>query len=309
MSTGTLAGARGRGIHWTSWELDGAQPADGVVAIAHGFGEHSGRYEHVASALVRHGFAVYALDHHGHGRSEGTRARISFADAVADLDQLVSLATEQCPGRPVFLLGHSMGGALALRYAMAHGDRLSGLIVSAPLVEVEGRAVAKLMGRLLGAAAPGLPVARLDPNLVSRDPGVVSAYVEDPLVHHGPVPAGTAAEFLRHAATLPDDVSRITLPALLMYGTGDRLCAPSGAVMVSERIGAEDLTVRAYPDLYHEILNEPERERVIGDLIGWLGDRARADRARGDRAPGDQPGSESSSSSVPLQKAPASESR
>ncbi len=275
LSIGSFTGARGRRIAWTSWPRDDEDPARvrAVVVIAHGFGEHSGRYTHVAEQLQAEGCAVYALDHHGHGRSEGRRARISFADAVADLDQLVSLAVAEHPGAPVFLLGHSMGGALALRYAIAHGERLSGLIVSAPLVEVEGRAGAKLMGRLLGTVAPGLPLARLDPNLVSRDPEVVRTYVQDPLVHHQPLPAGTVAEFLRHAATLPADVSRVTVPTLLMYGTADRLCAPAGAVLVSERIGASDLTTRAYDGLYHEILNEPEREQVMGDLVGWLRER------------------------------------
>ena len=275
LTTGSFPGARGRRISWRDYELEGA-PARGVVVIAHGFGEHSGRYEHVAERLQREEYAVYALDHHGHGKSEGTRGRISFADAVSDLDRLFDLAAERHPDQPVFLLGHSMGGALALRYALAHGERLTGLILSGPLVQVEGRTAARLMGRFLGVVAPNLPVARLDPNLVSRDPAVVRAYVEDPLVFHKPLPAGTVSEFLRHAATLPGDVPGITVPTLLMYGTADGLCDPRGAVLVSERIGASDLTTIPYEGLYHEILNEPERERVVDDLAAWLAVRTPA---------------------------------
>jgi acylglycerol lipase len=270
MTSGTFAGTGDRSIHWTSWEPAHPESAGGLVVIVHGFGEHSGRYGHVADRLTRDGWTVFALDHHGHGRSEGPRGRISFPDAVADIDRLVDLSVERRPGLPLFLLGHSMGGALALRYALAHPDRLSGLILSGPLVQVEGRAAAQLLGRVLGRLVPNLPLARLDPNLVSRDPGVVRAYVEDPLVFHQPLPAATVSEFLRHAATLPAEVDRIRLPTLLMYGTEDRLCAPQGAVLVSRRIGASDLTTKPYDGLYHEILNEPERERVLDDVCGWL---------------------------------------
>lgn len=269
LSLNSFTGAQGRTISWRTWEDDQAQ-ARGVVVIAHGFGDHSARYEHVAERLVREGYAVYALDHHGHGRSDGRRGRISFADAVEDINRLVDLAAGQHPDRPVFVLGHSMGGSLALRYALAHGSRLTGLIVSGPLVQVEGRPAAKLLGRLLGAVAPNLPVARLDPNLISRDPEVVHAYVEDPLVHHDPIPAGTVSEFLRYAETLPEDVPGIAVPTLLLYGTADRLCDPRGAELVAERIGATDLTSIPYEGLHHEILNEPEREQVLDDLIGWL---------------------------------------
>jgi acylglycerol lipase len=290
MSTGTFPGTRGRSIHWASWE-PAERSAIGVIVIIHGFGEHCGRYQHVADRLTRAGWAVLALDHHGHGRSDGRRGRISFPDAVTDIDRLVDDAVARHPGLPVFMLGHSMGGALALRYALVHGDRLEGLILSGPLVQVEGRAAAKLLGRALGRLAPGLGVTRLDPNLVSRDPEVVGAYVEDPLVFHDPLPAGTVSEFLRHAATLPAEVNQIRLPTLLMYGTRDRLCAPQGAVLVSQRIGAEDLTTRSYEGLYHEIFNEPERERVLDDVCGWLAAHAGSVS---------HPASESSSNRVPL---------
>jgi lysophospholipase len=253
-----------------------AVPARGKVIIAHGFGEHGGRYGYVAERLAREGYLVFAPDHHGHGRSEGTRGRISFPEAVADLDRLVDMAHDPPDELPVFMLGHSMGGALALRYALEHADRLAGLILSGPLVQVEGRAAAKLLGRILGTVAPGLPLARLDANLVSRDPEVVRAYVEDPLVFHEPLPAGTVSEFLRHAATLPGEVDRVRLPTLLMYGSEDGLCDPRGAVLISQRIGSSDLTTKSYDGLYHEILNEPEQERVLGDLCSWLAARVAA---------------------------------
>lgn len=270
---GTFRGAGERQIYWRSW-LTPDEPR-AIVVIAHGFGEHSGRYEQLGERLRAEGYEVYTLDHHGHGRSAGPRGRVSISAAVDDLDQLVLLAQARHPQADVFLLGNSMGGAIALRYTMDHGHRLAGLVLSGPLAEVDGRAVAKALARMLGALAPGLPVARIDPKSISRDRAVVAAYEFDPLVFDK-VPAGTAVEFIRHADTLPDDVRSVTLPTLVMYGTEDRLCAPAGAEMIARRIGSADVTVTPYTGLYHEIFNEPEREQVIDELLGWLGARVPA---------------------------------
>lgn len=123
-----LRGAGGLRIYWQSWAGQSAPRA--VVVIAHGASEHSGRYRHVAERLVGEGYAVYALDHRGHGRSGGPRPVIDrMENAVADLDSLIVLAADAHPGSQVFLLGHSMGGAISLRYAMAHQERLAGLIL------------------------------------------------------------------------------------------------------------------------------------------------------------------------------------
>jgi acylglycerol lipase len=271
-----LTGAGGRQIFWRTWTPDAARTA--VVVLAHGAGEHSGRYEHVAARLVAAGYAVYALDHRGHGRSEGPRALIERVDlAVADLDQLVVLAGVANPGAPVFLLGHSMGAMIALRYAPVHQDRLSGLILSGALAALKDvPAPLRLIGRLLSAVAPRTPLIAIDPAQVSRDPAVVEDYRNDPLVHHGKLPARTAAEIADTVGALPSTVGAITVPTLIMYGTADGLCPPAGSVMLGERIGSADRTVRAYDGLFHEILNEPERETVLDDICGWLSARAAA---------------------------------
>jgi lysophospholipase len=268
---GTFAGSRGREIFWRCWRPDDAPTA--VVVLAHGLGEHSGRYQHVAERLTGAGYALYALDHHGHGRSAGRRALVSYADALADLDQLVTLAESREPPVKRFLMGHSMGGGFSLRYAMDYGDRVSGLILCSPLAAVAGRAASKAIGRLLGPILPNVPVAGLDPSQLCRDPAFVAAYVADPLVNHRGIPIGTVAEILRQVDALPAEVPRVTLPTLLMYGTGDLITAPSGAVMVSQRIGTSDLTTTPYEGLYHELLNEPERETVIEQLLGWIAAR------------------------------------
>jgi acylglycerol lipase len=271
-----LTGAGGRRTFWRTWTPDDAPPA--VVVLAHGAGEHSGRYEHVAERLVDAGYAVYALDHRGHGRSDGPRALIERVDlAVADLDQLVVLAVVANPGVPVFLLGHSMGAMIGLRYTAIHQDRLAGLILSGALAALEEvPAALRMIGKLLSAVAPRTPLIAIDPSLLSRDPAVVEAYRRDPLVHHGKLPARTAAEIADTVEALPGTVGVITVPALILYGTADRLCPPAGSVMLGERVGSADRTVKAYDGLFHEIFNEPEREAVLDDVCGWLSARAGA---------------------------------
>jgi acylglycerol lipase len=272
----SFTGSRGVRIAWRSWLPPG--PPRALVVVVHGAGEHSGRYEHVAAALVSAGYGVSALDHRGHGRSEGTRALIERVDhAVADVDQLVGLALDANPGAQVFVLGHSMGGLIALRYALAHQDRLAGLILSGTLAAIEDvPAALRMLGRLLSTLAPATPLIAIDPELVSRDPAVVAAYRSDPLVHHGKLPARTAAEIADAVERLASTVGDIHLPTLVLYGTADGLCPPAGSVMLGERIGSSDITVKAYDGLFHEILNEPERAAVLDDVLAWLDARVGA---------------------------------
>ncbi len=169
-ATEMVPGAGGLRIFRQCWSPDAVAGADagpgvrGAVVIVHGAGEHSGRYEHVAQRLVDDGFAVFALDHRGHGRSAGARALIDrLANAVADLDDLVGAAVERHPGRPVFMVGHSMGGALAVQYALAHQQRLAGLALSGALASLDAApAPARLIARGLSVLAPRLGLIAVD---------------------------------------------------------------------------------------------------------------------------------------------------
>jgi len=277
--TGSFTGVGGLGIHWRAWLPSGTPHA--VVLIAHGAAEHSGRYEWVAERLTERGFAVLALDHRGHGRSDGPRAYVDRLDhAVADLHALVRLAAAREPGAPLFVLGHSMGGLVALAYALRHQDELAGLVLSAPLAALEVAAPARIAARALGTVAPRLPLAKIDGSTVSRDPAVVAAYDADPLNHRGALPARTVAELLAATAALPERLPELRLPLLVVYGTGDRLVDPAASRLVDARAGSADKTLTAYEGLYHEVLNEPERDQVLDEIAAWIEARTGEPMAR-----------------------------
>jgi lysophospholipase len=266
----TFAGAAGAEIYCQAWLPDGEPRA--ALVIAHGFGEHSARYGHVGAKLADAGYAVYALDHRGHGRSQGNRAMLDQWERVLDdLGVLIGKARERDPAAPVFLLGHSMGGAIALSYALRHQDQLAGLALSGAVSAMEvASPVLRIAARVLSRVAPGLGVYKVDSALVSRDPQVVRAYDADPLVHHGKMPARTAAELAAAVDAFDAGLPSLTLPLLLMHGTADEIVPAGGTKMVAERAGSADKTLKLYHGLYHEILNEPEQGDVIRDLLEWL---------------------------------------
>ncbi|MGH3599799.1 MAG: lysophospholipase, partial [Pseudonocardiaceae bacterium] len=208
-----------RSAYWQAWLP--TEQARAVVVVVHGFAEHSARYAHIGTRLAGAGFATYAADHRGHGRTDGRRANIERMELVVDdLRSFVRFAVEHHPGLPVFMVGHSLGGLIALQYATGPDTPLDGLVLSGPLVQVTVRsAVLKRVAGVLSAVLPDLGVASLDAEAISRDPEVVRAYREDPLVHHGKVPARTGAEMLVTTQLLRARLPRLSLPLLLLHGT------------------------------------------------------------------------------------------
>ena len=271
---GRLAGAGGIELYWQAW-LPEAEPR-AVVVVAHGASEHSSRYAHVAERLAAGGYGVYALDHRGHGRSEGKRAQLGRLDhVIADLRRFVDLAAERHPGAPVFLLGHSMGGGIATTYTIRHQDTLTGLVLSAPVADPDAAgAVTRGVSKVLSALAPDLGVYSVDAGLVSRDPEVVRRYEEDPLVYHGKLPARTVSELTAAVRRFPAEVPGLRLPLLVMHGDADGLVPVAGSRMIHERAGSDDKTIRIWEGLYHEILNEPEQDQVMDVVVAWLDERA-----------------------------------
>ncbi len=259
-------------IYRQAWVPDDAARA--AVVIVHGLGEHSGRYRHVAEHLVNFGCAVYAMDHRGHGKSEGPRAVVDrFANAVQDIDQVVELARGEQHGKPVFMIGHSMGGALALSYTLQHADKLKGLILSGPAVALDGAPPhLRPLSKLLSVIAPRAGMFAIPPTTVSRDQSVVSDYASDPLNHHGKVPARTLAEIVQFVEWLPAAATELRLPLLIQHGSKDVLAGLSGSQMLMRTVASQDKTLKVYDELFHEIYNElPEdRARVLADLKDWI---------------------------------------
>lgn len=264
-----FTGAGGVAIFATSW-LPESTPRDHLV-LAHGYAEHLGRYSAVAEFLTAAGYAVHALDHRGHGKSGGPRAVIdSFAKADADIDTLVDKVRALSGLERIKLVGHSMGGSLALNYALNHPDKLSGLVLSGPAVGGGLPKAQALLLALISRIAPALGMIELDGDAVSRDPKVVADYKADPLVFRGKVPARTAREMMHAVTTYPPRVGAMRLPCLLMHGSADTLVRADDAHPVFEAIASSDKTVRIFDGLYHEIFNEPERLEVLGLVKDWL---------------------------------------
>ena len=269
----SFTGVGGLEIFTRSW-LPAADPR-AVVVIAHGVSEHLGRYEHVAERLVEAGYAVEALDHRGHGRSQGDRAVIDrMQRAVDDLASFVIRAGAEHAGEKVFLLGHSMGGCISLELALQRPKLLDGLILSAPAAALESASPVELfLGRILSAVAPRTGVFEVDSGTVSRDPEVVADYDADPLGYHGKLPARTVSEMAGVIKAFPARVPSLELPLLVMLGTDDRLVPPAAGRMVEELAASADKRLIEYDGLYHEILNEPEKGKVMDDLVAWLDER------------------------------------
>ncbi len=269
--TGVQAGAGGAALHVQSWRP--AADARGTLVLLHGLAEHSGRYAELTARLVARGLAVYALDHRGHGRSAGPRANIGRFDwLVADAAARIRCARAEQPGKPVVLLGHSMGGAVALATALAHPGLVQALALSAPAVGADP-AVPRLrlaLARVLSAVAPSTGVLRLPSDALSRDPRVGADYDRDPLVFRGAVPARSLVELLAAMTRLHAGAPGLRMPVLVQHGTDDRLVPLRFTEPVYARLGSADRTIRRYAGLYHEIFNEPERGEVFADLEGWL---------------------------------------
>ncbi|MEV5430385.1 lysophospholipase [Streptomyces sp. NPDC052701] len=260
-----LTGTRGT-VAAREWSSGGR--ARYVALVVHGYGEHVGRYEGLADALVRHGAAVHGADHTGHGRSAGERAVIEdFEDVVTDVHTLAESARAAHPGLPVVMIGHSMGGLIAARYAQRHGGALAALVLSGPVI---GRW--ETPARLLAHAEAhgGIPDVPVSPAALSRDRAVGAAYAADPLVWHGPMKRPTVEAFARTLRTVSEGGAVDGLPLLWLHGGDDRLVPPSGSRVGVEELSGGEATARIYPGARHEVFNETNREHVLADTKDFL---------------------------------------
>ncbi|MFB3117394.1 MAG: lysophospholipase [Myxococcota bacterium] len=263
-----LPGATGHLLFRRSWL---PRTSERIIVLVHGYGEHSGRYEQTASDLARAGFEVHAYDHQGHGRSGGTRCHVRrFEHLLDDLEGFVAAVRAERPALPIVVVGHSMGGLLVAAYASQRNPQVAGVVTSAAALAIpEDLSRARVIAvRGLKWLAPRLSLAsKLDPNALSRDPEVVRAYLEDPLVQRK-ITASLASGML--SAMKRSAAAAVRVPMLLLHGEDDRICPVAGSRSFFEQLTVTQRGLRTYPGLRHEIFNEPERAAVLDDLVGWI---------------------------------------
>ncbi len=271
MITRRFSSADGTSLCADVYDPSDAGPGRGLLVLVHGFGEHRGRYHDTAGFLAQQGYQVACLDLRGHGESGGTRAYVErFADYLQDVEAVIK---EMGAQDPVLLVGHSMGGLVALNYVLRHPERVRALALSSPFLGLKLKVPVwkRWLAQACSSVLPTLKVpSDLDPALLSHDPQVVAAYARDPLV----VRHATArwfTEVLAAQAEVLRAAPRVSVPTLFLCAGDDRVVDAAVSQRVFDRLpGSIDKMMTLYPGLYHEIFNEVERDRVLQDLATWL---------------------------------------
>jgi alpha-beta hydrolase superfamily lysophospholipase len=268
---GTFKGIRDATIYYQCWLPEGESKA--VLLIVHGLAEHSGRYMNVVNYFVPLGYAIYGVDHVGHGKSGGTRVHVErFEDFTDTLKIYFDMVRNWQPDKPIFLVGNSMGGLIGPVYLLDHQAELTGAVLSGPSVKVPDTIspITIFVGKVISALMPKFGLIGLEAEGVSRDPAVVQAYVSDPLVWHGKITARLSAELVKAMQRVTAEATKITLPILIVQGSADKLVDPKGAQMLYDTVSSVDKAIKIYDGLYHEVYNEPEHDQVLGDVKAWL---------------------------------------
>lgn len=269
----TIDSTKGAKIFVRSWQPP--DPPKAIVVLCHGFNAHSGLYLWTAEQFVQRGYAVYALDLRGRGKSSGERFYVEdIADYVADVAATITLAKSRNPGLKVFLLGHSAGGVVTATYTLDNQKELAGFICEdfAFQVPAPGFLISALKG--LSHIAPHLPVLKLKNADFSRDPAVVAALDADPLIANETQPALTIAALARADERLMTSFPEITIPVFIMHGTADKATVPAGSQYFFDHVGSADKTLKLYEGHYHDLLADLGKEEVLGDIIAWVDKRA-----------------------------------
>lgn len=270
--THTLNAPDGAKLHYYAWLPETAPKA--VLLIVHGYGEHAGRYAHVAEQLVEDGFAVYGIDHRGHGKSDGERVFFnSMEQPVEDLRHFHSQLKKKHEGLAFYMFGHSMGSIISLMYALHYQDDLKALVISGTATNAEetSNPVMVSVGQLVATVSPK---TRLLPSLpasvLSTDEEMVKRYDADPLNDRGSMRIGIASQMIQSGRMIRANAKKLTLPLLILHGEEDQLTPISGSRAIHASASSPDKTLITYPTMRHEVVNERDRQRVIGDIRTWL---------------------------------------
>ena len=264
-----LDGAGGVKIFIRSWRP--AAPPRGVIVISHGFNSHSGQYAWAAQQFMAKGFAVYAADLRGRGKSEGERFFVSkIGEYLGDVDLAVKLAKSREPGLPVFMLGHSAGGVIACTYALAHQTELAGLICESFAYRVPAPDLALDTLSWIGTWVPKLGVLKLKNADFSRDASAVATLNADPLIANETQPAATVRALWQADKQLKASFPKITLPVLILHGSLDKATVPAGSQFFHATAGSKDKTLKIYDGHFHDLLADTGKEDVMADIQAWI---------------------------------------
>ena len=258
-------------LYYQGWLPEGEVRA--VIQISHGLAEHGGRYINVVKQLVPLGFAVYAIDNIGHGRSSGPRAHVNrFEDFLTAQKLITKEIKQRHPGKKFFLLGHSMGGLIAAIYLLEHQDEFDGAVLSSPFVTVPAFVTdfTVFLAKVFSALAPKARLQEIPADGISRDPQEVQVYLDDPLVFKGKSTARMGAELLWGMQIIKAERSKIRLPLLIMHGTADFLAQPDETKNMFAEVSSTDKTLKLYEGYLHELFNEKDKEVPLSDLQAWL---------------------------------------
>jgi len=264
-------GATGNQLYYQSWLPE--QDPKAILIIAHGLAEHGGRYHHVANYFVKRNYGVYALDHVGHGKSQGQRCYIDhFSQYTDGLNALTQYVLTSHADVPRFLIGHSMGGLIITSFLLDNQALFHGSVLSAAAIKMSKPPshFELWINRLLSKWFPRLGILKLDAQGISRDPKEVQKYIEDPLVFSGKVSARLIFELLATMDKTLSKMSTLNLPLLILHGSDDQLTSVEGSRILYETVSSTDKTLTLYEGCYHEIFNEPEQEKVFADMTAWL---------------------------------------
>jgi alpha-beta hydrolase superfamily lysophospholipase len=276
---GTFQGYQELELYTQCW-LPGGKPRAALV-LAHGFGDHSGRYSRVVEALVPRGYGVYAFDQRGNGRSPGQRGWVKeWKEYREDLRLFLDRVGREVGGLPLFLYGSSVGGLLVLEYAIRNPAGLAGVIASGPTLAPVGISPFLLwLGRVLSNVLPRFSLdARLDATAISRDPAVVAAYQNDPLVHNLGTPR-LSTEIAAAMEWTHAHAGELKLPLFMLFGQADRIAPPHRNREFFENVASPDKEIHEYAGGYHETHNDIHSARVLEDIEEWLSRHLQAGQA------------------------------